>query len=320
VKTISRSRLARIVAVMLLLVVAGAGTCQPPPASSGAETTDGTAGIGLSDQEVAMAIRQVHPLMSDIPPIPIPDALVDRQDEHAQRALDILNTVNGFASSDFWSISSAKLTAVRKSSGGWVEDATNPWIVTYTKKDGDLTTTVTHMLGVPGNWLWWVTWDGCDGKHLYRDFMVDWWMLGKDGKLMKHDAFQCLDAPPCSAESGCHESTPLYTWVFEVLDEATLYTLWDEVRLVTRAYTTISYAYSNRFNAFLPFTQEVCTSYPDGRLVFESFKRRLSDDILYRWYEGRWPADYRYCWTMYREDQTVLDCGGDMNCPQCSIP
>jgi len=319
-KTIFRSRSARIAAMMLLSALAGAGTCEPPPLSTGGGTTTETPGVALSDQEVAAAIRQVHPLMSDIPPIPIPEALAGRQDEQVQRALDILNTVNGFGSSDFWSMSSARLAAVRKSTGGWVEDNTNPWIVTYTKKDGDLTTTVTHMLGIPDNWLWWVTWDGCDGQHLYDDFMVDWWMLAKNGKLMKHDMFQCLDAPPCSAQTGCHESTPLFTWVFEVLDEATLYTLWDEVLLVTRAYTTITYAYSSKFDAFLPFTRDVCTSYPDGRLVFESFKRRLSDDTLYQWYEGRWTADFRYCWTMYQENGAILDCGGDMNCPDCSRP
>ncbi len=318
-KGVSSNQPVRISTIMLLMGLGALGACQSLsllPLNS--EGNDARTVTVLSDQEVSAAIRQMHPLMNDIPPIPIPEALAVHPGDHVQDALARLNAVNGFASSH-WPAAAAKPAYVNKSTGGWVEQSsgTNPVVVTYTRQDGDLTTTITHVLGLPGNWLWWMTWDGCDGEHRYDDFMVEWWMLTTDGKLMKHDVFQCLDSPPCDSATGCHDSTPLVTWMFEVLDNGTLYTLWDEVRLVTRRYTVIQYGYSVRFSGFAPFTQDVCTSYPDGRLVFEGYMRRLSDDLLYKWYRGIWTADHRYCWTMYREDETVLNCGGDMGCPDC---
>lgn len=316
-KGISLNGRERVPVVMLLAILGGSGACQPlaPPPEDGAG--GGTEPVTLSDQEVSAAIRKAHPLMSDIPPIPIPEGLRTHQGGYVQEALELLDAVNAFASSNWLSTSSVRLADVKKGTGGWIEESSNPMVVTYTRQDGDLTTTITHVLGLPGQWQWWVTWDGCDGEHRYRDFLVEWWMLTTDGKLMKHDVFQCPDAPSCAAQTGCHESTPLVTWVFETLDEGTLYTLWDEVQLVTRRYTMIHYAYSALASTYSPSTQEVCTHYPDGHLLFESYKRRASIDLLYRWYRGFWTVDYRYCWMTYREDETVLDCGGDAGCPDC---
>jgi len=313
-KQISQHRWTRTSIMMLLAAIGTLEGCQSasPPADDDADNV-------LSDQEVADAMRELHPLMSDIPPIPIPEELASYQGPGLQEALDVINTINGFTASDVFSASSAKLGLVKRGDGEWVEQISDPtqMVVTYTKTDGDLTTTVTHMLGVPGQWVWWVEWDGCDGKNRYDHFTVDFWLLTKDLKYMKHDRFQCLDAPSCDSETGCHESTPMMTWVFEVEGEATLYTPWGQSHLVTRKYTTTSYAYSAKAGGFGPFTVNVCTSYPDGRLIFEHWTRRLSDDLLYKWYVGIFTADHRYCWTTYRENGTVLDCGGDMGCPDC---
>ena len=307
-------------AAMLLAMLGMWGGCHPVSPLDG---DDDESGSGLTEQEVAGAIGEVHPLMADIPPIPIPEELLNRQDPDAQNALDIFNAINAFTDSSLFApTSAAKAARQLKDTNGWEEKCFDffPATCIYTREQGDFTETVTHIVGMPEQWVWLLEWDGCDGEHEYSSFTLQHWMMKKDLTLFVYNHYQYPDPPACGGDGQPTQGVgpgPLYTWTFEIHNEGTFYTLWDSFDLVTREYSTMTYAYDGIMGAHLPFTLHTCTSYPDGSSEFEHHIQDVSTRTLYRWYRGVWTSDHRYCWTTYREDGSVMDCGGDMGCSDC---
>jgi hypothetical protein len=297
---------------ILAMGLMGVVGCQPG-GTDGAEE--------LSDEELAAALREYQPLPTDLPPIPVPDALAARNDDTAKEALDLLNQINAFRSADLPGgtpgDASGGKSVLRMKGDGW-QRRCDAFACYFTKKKGDMTITWTQLFALPTSWEYFLTWDGCDGEHEYDDFMVEQWHMQKDLKFAFQWHFQYPDPPPCGDGEPAIGPGPLWRRIFEVIDGGVLYVQGQTFYLDTRRYITETYQYDSLLGEYLLWKMLVCTSYPDGRLVFEDYGQRLSERrLLYLWYKGIWTSEHRYCWTTYRENGTVLDCGGDMGCPDC---
>jgi hypothetical protein len=284
--------------------------------------TDGTDGDNASktDQEVIAAIRDVHPLVADLPPIPVPVELGGRSDDTAKEALQLLDTINSFRSNSPlactpWDTASNNKSIRLMKAGGWQQHC-DAYACYYTKVEGDLTITWTQIFGLPSIWEFFITWDGCDGEHEYDDFTIEHWHTTKDLKQMVITHYQYPDAPPCGDGEAAIGPGPLFRWTFELIEGGTLYTPGQVTYLDTRRYTLENWMYDG-LHGYIPYHMTVCTSYPDGRLEFESWNKKAGSPLLYLSYVGIWTRDHRYCWTTYHEDGRVWSCGGDMGCPDC---
>ncbi len=141
----------------------------------------------LTDEEVLAAWREVHPLMTDLPPIPVPVELEARDDDNAKEVLRLLTTINSFKENDplggLPGDAGPNDKSIRRmKADGW-QRRCDSLACYYTKKQGDLTMTWTHLLGLPTAWQSFLTWDGCDGKHEYDEFMLEHWHITRDLKL-----------------------------------------------------------------------------------------------------------------------------------------
>lgn len=305
-----------LLAVFITGLVVAPG-CQPGQPNGPDSGTD-----ELTDEEVIADLREFHPLMTDLPPIPLPAELAQRDDDTAKEALDLLNQINSFRNADPlgtapWDAAQNSKSARRLKGDGWQKQC-DPLACYYTRKQGDLTIRWTYLFGLPGIWESFFTWDGCDGEHEYDDFMHEHWHMTQDLTLAIQTHYQYPDPPPCGDGEAAIGPGVQFRWIFELIEGGTLYMPGQVIYLDTRRYTTEQWHYHAVIGEYLVFNMLTCTSYPDGRLIFEHYSQKVSQPrLLYLSYKGIWSSDHRYCWTTYREDETVLSCGGDMGCPDC---
>ncbi len=296
---------------LLSMTLAATIGCQPTvPAPSNSDSS------WITDEEVATAIRQGHPLPTDLPPMTVPKELAERNDEMTQEAMQIVDAVNAFTQLPWDIPPDIKSARQLKETGEWSVTC-GPISCTFTKQQGGLTVTVTDFVGLPTAWEVFHEWDGCDGEHEYENFLVLHWRMEKNLKWSVLTHYQYPDPPPCDGSGSEIGPGPGSQYSFEILDEGTLYAGGEEIRLSTRKYTVTNHIYDSIFQGYLPFTTTACTSYPDDSRRFELHRYRSSDHLPYLCYLGLWSRDHKYCWSTYREDGTTLDCGGDPGCPDC---
>lgn len=285
----------------------------------------------VGDEDVLAALRREHPLIADIPAMPVPEGLKNLGAPEADPALQALDSLNAFSVAPTSPSLFVKTARLRKESDGWEMQCRDefPALCTFTRYEGDLRITVTHVVGQPDVWQWYEEWDGCDGQHEYDSHTVQYSIMSKDLTWSRHVLYQYPDPPPCTSGSdgdqaegppvppgeesptGSWGPGPLFEFVFRVDDEGTAYTLWDSFDLRTVTYMHTTYTYVQSVGAYLPSSTIVSTRYPDGRLQIEHWHRDLETNTLYLWYRGVWTADYRYAWTMFDEHGRVIGCGGD---------
>jgi len=274
----------------------------------------------FTDEQVVDFLRASHPLIADIPTIPLPQELADRQEPYVQDVLGILEKVNSFAGLVPPLASGVpKVVQQSQSASGWkreCHDLPRP-VCIFTRSRGGLTITIWHE-DIGEYWMWWEEWDGCDGTHEYADYLVQRKFMGKDAREAIWEGYQYPDPPLCDGGGGGEIGPgPSFTYHFEVEGDGTLYSPWGDVQLQVRRYTTVAYRYRVDVGAYLPNVQHLCEVYPDGRMVFEIWRESVSTPgLLYLDYRGTW-SDLRYCWQSFREDGMMDGCGGDMGCPEC---
>lgn len=199
----------------------------------------------VGDEDVLAALRREHPLIADIPAMPVPEELKNLGVPEADPALQALDCLNAFSTIPTSPSLFAKSARLRKDSDGWEMQCRDefPALCTFTRYEGDLRITVTHVVGQPDVWQWYEEWDGCDGEHEYDSYMVQYSIMSKDLTWSRHVIYQYPDPPPCTSDSdgdqaegppvppGVESPTgswgpgPLFEFVFRVDDEGTAYTL-----------------------------------------------------------------------------------------------
>lgn len=290
-------------------------------AGAGGSGSGGSTGSFDSFDDVLEEIASEVPLAREIPPFPVPDAIETSSDPEAAMAVDIIESVNGYADDPAYPEGLSVLSAVELraleardiptlSSSGWRKDCqVSPGVVycMFTKVDNGLTLVVTevHISGSPGQRSWRLDIDGYDGTHHYDNFRCTDELMLKDLTYSRRTVYTNPDNDPLPPG-------PLwdYRMTVQSVPGEDLISGWTPGwSIAQRTYSCTSYIY-NGIDTYYDWQKDVVVDQGGALLRFESWIRPAEwEDMYMRYMAIHNTSTHAGNWYAYDSGGTCTDSG-----------